>query len=134
MTVTTGSDALHLQFCDGRTSNIPYSFLRDNCKCHKCRADRNTAINSDFEVAVHPEIIQVRKLLPNSLILCMSCIVAFFITFFMILCITFFAIWPFFPLQSNVLGVVIDWSDGHISKYSGEWLHDATHDLNFYLS
>lgn len=93
MTVTTGSDALHLQFCDGRTSNIPYSFLRDNCKCRRCRADRNTAIDSDFDVAVHPEII-----------------------------------------QSNVLGVVIDWSDGHISKYSGEWLHDATHNLNFYLS
>ena len=37
-------------------------------------------------------------------------------------------------MQSNVFGVVIDWSDGHISKYSGEWLHDATHDLNFCLS
>lgn len=28
--------------------------------------------------------------------------------------------------QTNEFGVVVDWSDGHISKYSGLWLHDHT--------
>ncbi|XP_050734556.1 gamma-butyrobetaine dioxygenase-like [Eriocheir sinensis] len=93
MTATTGSDALHLQFLDGRTSAIPYSFLRDHCRCRRCRSLLTPSINSHFQPAVHPEII-----------------------------------------QSNVLGVVIDWSDGHISKYSGEWLHNAAHDISFSLS
>ncbi|XP_063867007.1 uncharacterized protein LOC135104052 [Scylla paramamosain] len=93
MAASTGSDSLHLQFCDGRTSQIPYSFLRDHCKCHRCRTHLTTDIHTEFQPAIQPEII-----------------------------------------QSNVFGVVIDWSDGHISKYSGEWLHDATHDLNFCLS
>ncbi|KAG0716172.1 hypothetical protein GWK47_010386 [Chionoecetes opilio] len=93
MTATTGTDALHLQFYDGRASSIPYSFLRDHCKCQKCRAHLANTMHSDFQPGAHPEII-----------------------------------------QSNMLGVVIDWSDGHISKYSGEWLHDAAHDLNFCLS
>lgn len=90
---TTGSDALHLQFCDGKNIVIPYDFLRDNCKCHRCRTHQTSPIHSEFQVEAHPEII-----------------------------------------QSNVLGVVIDWSDGHISKYSGEWLHQAARELNFYLS
>lgn len=28
-------------------------------------------------------------------------------------------------IQSNVHGIVVDWSDGHISKYPGQWLYDT---------
>ncbi|XP_071530349.1 gamma-butyrobetaine dioxygenase-like isoform X2 [Panulirus ornatus] len=87
VSASTGSQALHVKFCDGRTSEIPYAWLRDNCQCHRCSSERGLG-NNEFEVAAHPEII-----------------------------------------QSNVFGVVVDWSDGHISKYPGEWLHQTAHHL-----
>ncbi|KAG7159771.1 gamma-butyrobetaine dioxygenase-like [Homarus americanus] len=88
ISASTGSDALQITFCDGRRSEIPYSWLRDNCQCHKCSSCTSLTqpVNTEFELGAHPEII-----------------------------------------QSNVFGVVVDWSDGHISKYPGEWLHQVAH-------
>ncbi|XP_045604656.1 gamma-butyrobetaine dioxygenase [Procambarus clarkii] len=90
VTASTGSDALQITFCDGRTREIPYVWLRDNCQCHKCSSCRGLSAegNREFQVVAYPEII-----------------------------------------QSNVFGVVVDWNDGHISKYPGEWLHQAAHTL-----
>lgn len=83
----TGSDALQVTFCDGRTSEIPYAWLRDNCQCHKCASCRGLATHvNEFQVVALPDII-----------------------------------------QSNVFGVVVDWNDGHISKYPGKWLHQVAH-------
>lgn len=133
MTATTGSDALHLQFLDGRTSAIPYSFLRDHCRCRTCRSLLTPKINSHFQPAVQPEIIQVRNQCALVRTVSSECcyILAQTRTLGSFL-VDHGGVPP--SLQSNVLGVVIDWSDGHISKYSGEWLHNAAHDINFSLS
>ncbi|KAK4305075.1 hypothetical protein Pmani_023019 [Petrolisthes manimaculis] len=57
---STGTTSLHLEFCDGRRSTVPYSWLRDNCQCHKCNGNYSSLRNptSPFQVTVHPEIIQ----------------------------------------------------------------------------
>ncbi|KAK3888504.1 hypothetical protein Pcinc_007443 [Petrolisthes cinctipes] len=57
---STGTTSLHLEFCDGRRSAVPYSWLRDNCQCHKCNGNYSSLRNptSPFQVTVHPEIIQ----------------------------------------------------------------------------
>lgn len=76
----TGDKCLRVKFTDGSAREIPYSWLRENCRCRNCSGTIASAA-----AEVYPEII-----------------------------------------QSNEFGVVVDWSDGHISKYPGLWLHDHT--------
>lgn len=78
----TGDKSLRIKFSDGSAREVPYTWLRDNCRCHACSG---TLASGNLHSEVYPEII-----------------------------------------QSNEFGVVVDWSDGHISKYSGLWLHDHT--------
>merc|ERR1712212_1041836 len=85
VTAITSDSSLRVRFTDGSAREIPYSWLRHNCRCHKClpRDAAGVFSSENLNMEVHPEII-----------------------------------------QSNEFGVVVDWSDGHISKYPGVWLHD----------
>ncbi|XP_037786963.1 trimethyllysine dioxygenase-like [Penaeus monodon] len=81
----TGTNTLRVGFSDGSAKEIPYTWLRGNCRCHRClRGDTEGRLASgEQSTEIHPEIV-----------------------------------------QSNVHGIVVDWSDGHISKYPGLWLYE----------
>ncbi|KAK7077202.1 hypothetical protein SK128_000252 [Halocaridina rubra] len=82
---TAGKETLRVEFGDGSVNEMPYHFLRSNCRCSKCtRSLTGSNIMTNHQTEIQPEIIQRRD-----------------------------------------YGLVVDWSDGHISRYTADWLRAA---------